>query len=76
MKVVIQNSAIKGNHEFHVKLHKYLEMLILAAPILLLTWVILKVLYWGRKKIMNKKNLKWLFEWWPYLISHHPHHHP
>ena len=34
MKIEIQNSAIKGYHEFHVKSHKDLEMLILAAPTL------------------------------------------
>ena len=30
----IQNSAIKDRHEFHVKTHKDLEMLILPTPIL------------------------------------------
>ena len=39
-KVVIQNLAIKCYHEFHVKSHKVLEKLILAAPFLLLTKVI------------------------------------
>ena len=37
MKVVIQNSAIKGRHEFHVKTHKDLEMLIFPTTTLLLT---------------------------------------
>ena len=37
MKVVIQNSAIKGRHEFHLKTHKDLEMLILSTSFLLLT---------------------------------------
>ena len=41
IKVVILKSAIKGSHEFHVKLHKGFEMLIPSAPILLLTGVIL-----------------------------------
>ena len=42
-KLVIQNSAIKFCHEFHVRSHKDLEMLILAAPFLflLLTKVVL-----------------------------------
>ena len=40
IKVMILKSAIKGYHEFHVRLHKDLEMLISAAPILLLTRVI------------------------------------
>ena len=40
-KVVIQNSAIKCYHEFHVRSHKDLETLILEAPFLLLTKVIL-----------------------------------
>ena len=34
-KVVISNSVIKGCHEFHLRSHKDLEMLKLAAPILL-----------------------------------------
>ena len=37
VKVVVQNSAIKRYHEFHLRPRKYLEMLILAAPFLLLT---------------------------------------
>ena len=36
-KVVIQNSATRYYHEFHLKLHKYLEMLMLTAAFLLLT---------------------------------------
>ena len=40
VKVVIQNSAIKCYHEFHLRSHKDLEMLILAAPFLLLTKLI------------------------------------
>ena len=40
-KVVIQNSATKCYHEFHLRSHKDLEMLILMAPFLLLTKVIL-----------------------------------
>ena len=36
-KVVIQNSPIKFYYEFHVRLHKDLEMLLLAAPFLFLT---------------------------------------
>ena len=40
-KVMIQNSAIKCYHEFHVRSHKDLETLILEAPFLLLTKVIL-----------------------------------
>ena len=36
-KSVIQNSAIKGYHEFHVNSPKDLEMLILPTPMLLLT---------------------------------------
>ena len=37
MKVMIQNSAIKCYHEFHVLLHKDLEILTLTTPFLLLT---------------------------------------
>ena len=40
-KVVIQNSAIKCYHELHLIPRKDLEMLILAAPLFLLTKVIL-----------------------------------
>ena len=40
-EVVRQNSAIKSYHEFHVRSHKELEMLIMATPFLLLTRVIL-----------------------------------
>ena len=40
IQVVILISAIKGYHEFHVRLHNGLEMLIREAPILLLTRVI------------------------------------
>ena len=40
-KVVVQNSAIKCYHEFHLRPRKDLEMLILGAPFLLLTKVIL-----------------------------------
>ena len=39
-KSVIQNSAIKGYHEFHVNSPKDLEMLILPTPMLLLTSLI------------------------------------
>ena len=41
MKVVIQNSAIKGCHEFDVRSQKGLEMPTLATPTLSLTRVIL-----------------------------------
>ena len=34
---MIQNSAIKGRHEVHVKTHEDLKMLILFTPFLLLT---------------------------------------
>ena len=34
MEIVMQNSAIKGYREFHVRSHKDLEMLILLIPIL------------------------------------------
>ena len=56
MELVTQNSAIKGYHEFQVRSHKDLEILILATPILLLTrlilswhYVRLKVHCWGKK---------------------------
>ena len=39
IKIVAQNSAIKGEHEFHVSSHKDLEILILPTPILFLTRV-------------------------------------
>ena len=39
MKVVRQNSAIKGFHEFYIRLHKDLAMLIMPTPIPLLTSV-------------------------------------
>ena len=71
MKVLIRNSDIKCYHEFHVSLHKDLEMLILATPILLLTIVILqwpyarlKVYYWGRKVMCIERTFTtgdWLF---------------
>ena len=41
MKVVIQNSALRGYQEFYVKLQKDLAMLMLAVPIVLLIRVIL-----------------------------------
>ena len=41
MEVVIQNSAIKGYFEFHVKLLKDLKMLVLLTPIVLITRLIL-----------------------------------
>ena len=41
MKIVRQNIAIKGYHEFQVGLHKDLKMLIISTPILLLTEVII-----------------------------------
>ena len=41
MKEVRQNLTIKGYHEFRVRSHKDLEMLIIATPIPLLTRVIL-----------------------------------
>ena len=41
-KVVIQRSGIESYHLFHLRPRKYLEMLILAAPFLLLTKVILQ----------------------------------
>ena len=40
-KIVIQNSATKCYHEFHLRSHKDLKMLILEAPFLSLTKVIL-----------------------------------
>ena len=40
LKLGMLNSAIKGYHEFHIRLHKNLE-LISATPIFLLTRVIL-----------------------------------
>ena len=40
-KVVIENSATKCYHEFHLRSHKDLEMLILVAPFFLETKVIL-----------------------------------
>ena len=40
-KIVIQNSAPKCYHELHLRSGKYLEILILAAPFLLLTKIIL-----------------------------------
>ena len=40
-KVVVQNSAIKCYHEFHLRPRKDLEILIFAAPFLLLTKLIL-----------------------------------
>ena len=48
VKVVIQDSAVKGSHEYHVRLDKDYEMLILAAPILLLTVV---TLWWPYVKL-------------------------
>ena len=58
MKVMIQNSSIKGYHEFKVRSHKDLEMLILMTPILLPTRVIL---YWWyeRSKVHScgRKNI-------------------
>ena len=64
MKVVIQNSAIKYYHEFLLRSHKNLEMLILAACFLLLTMIILKwpyvrllIQFRGRKKIFEWKEL-------------------
>ena len=39
MKIVIQKSAIKGYHEFNIRQHKDLEMLIMVTPNLLLTRV-------------------------------------
>ena len=45
MKVVIQNSAIKDYHKFHIRLHKDLEIIILMALILLLKRVILQWLH-------------------------------
>ena len=41
MKVVMQNFSVKGYHEFHVRLHKELEIKTLVIPILLLARVIL-----------------------------------
>ena len=41
MRVVIQNSALRGYQEFYVKLQKDLAMLMLAVPIVLLIRVIL-----------------------------------
>ena len=41
-KEVRQNSTIKGCHEFHVRLHKDLELHVMATPIPLLTRVILE----------------------------------
>ena len=41
MEVMIQNSAIKGYREFHLKLYKDLKMLVLLTPILLITRLIL-----------------------------------
>ena len=40
-KVVIQNWAIKCYHEFHLRSHEDLEILILTAPFLITTKVIL-----------------------------------
>ena len=40
-KVVMENSATKCYHEFHLRSHKDLEMLILVAPFFLQTKVIL-----------------------------------
>ena len=40
-KVVVENSAIKFYHELHLRSHKDLEILILAAPFFLNTKVIL-----------------------------------
>ena len=63
MKVVIQNSAIKYYHEFLLKSHKNLEILILAACFLLLARIILKwpyvrllIQFRGRKNFLNGKN--------------------
>ena len=41
MKIVLQNQAIRDCHEFDLRSHKGLEVLILATTILLLTRVIL-----------------------------------
>ena len=45
MKAVIQNSAIKDYLEFHYRPYKALEILLLSAPIFLLTRVVLQYSY-------------------------------
>ena len=62
-KVVIHNLAIKCYHEFHIRSHEDLELVTLAAPILLLSRVILQwhyvrlnIEFWDRKKFMNENN--------------------
>lgn len=71
-KVVIQNSATKCHHEFHLRS----SLALLTRVILEWPYIRLKVQFRGRKKFMNGNNIllwvMWFVECLFHLISHHP----